>query len=325
MIAGKRLSLARPNSTPSQIAWSVLIALALFLVYTSQKAPRRLAFAEKGGDEIFTSPRHGHFHPALFRQGISHDDFHVREMKERLLGMVRHHNQIGIVGVEGGHDVIHLASRGYQVEAFEPMTKYINSVRKWSSGQGITGVNLHHCAAGNVTGGYIVAQYNTGNTRDAERVPRKRVDDVLSSSTGLDVLSADIQGGEWDVLQGASRIIEGAGIRSMWIEIHPCNPRVPPMLEQLDKWGYSLFDMVPFGGLKGTTGRTSALDSDVALAMDWHNRPSEFKEYFQWMCTMKKRWNWLQADVLAIQRQLVTPQFLIKLNSLSRDVLSSKK
>lgn len=334
-IVGKKHISVRPASSSSIIAWTIIIVSCFFLLGSSESSQERNAplhgvKSERRKDEselsYYEAPERRHFHSALYRQGIAHEEFHLRSMKERLVGLVRYHNHVGIVGVEGGHDVIHLAEAGYKVDAFEPMSKYITNLERWLNREHITGVNLHHCAAGNITGGYMVAQYNTEKVRDSEKVLRKRVDDILPPGTGLDVLSVDIQGSEWDVIQGASRIVRGDGdIRSMWIEIHPCNPKVPPMLKQLDEWGYALFDMVPFGSPKERSERLSAFDTGMALDMGWHHRPSGFTEYFRWMCVMRESWQWLQTDVLAIQRQLVTPQLVLKLSKLSTDVLTSKQ
>ncbi len=266
-------------------------------------------------------PKHGRFSPILFDQGISHDQFHLQATKLKLAGLFRKHSRVAVVGVASGGDVVFLAHDNYEVYAFDPMSKSIQLVTHWAKSIKVDSrVHAFRVAASDVSGGIIKAEYLTGESQQREKAPRARIDDFVKGP--LDVLSLDIQGGEWDVLRGAMKIVNGPGVRSMWIEIHPCNQKVPPMLRTLDKLGYAMFDMVPTGGTKATLKRESLFDPPVAVSKGWRKRPPAFDDYFKWMCELQKTdWKWIQTDILAVKRELITDEVLFKLRSLGADVI----
>lgn len=313
------------RAAPSSLLWTLAVFMSFALIWSYLRHFENLALPPASpsavlAPDIDPAPP-GHFDPALFEQGVSHDQFHLRAMKLRLAAMVRLHKRVAIVGVEGGHDVIHFALDGYETHAFEPMSSSIEHVRSWAERSKIKGIHLHHVAASNVSGKSITAAYLTGSKKEYEKVSTARVDDSVTG--GLDVLSADIQGNEWDVVQGAMRIINGPGVRSMWIEIHPCNPRVPPMLAELDRLGYVMFDMVPIGATRATKERETLIEAANAARLGWYTRPPRFDHYFDWMCKIQKEhWLWLQTDVLAIKREILTDDMMLKIKSLSSALLN---
>ncbi len=272
-------------------------------------------------ENAIAAPKHGKFSPILFDQGVSHDQFHLQATKLKLAAMFRKHSRVAVVGVASGGDVVFLAAEKYKVYAFDPMTESIRLVTHWAKSINVDSrVHAHRVAASDVSGGIVEVEYLSDGVRQREKAPRARIDDYVKGP--LDVLSLDIQGGEWDVLRGAMKIVNGPGVRSMWIEIHPCNQRVPPMLRTLDRLGYALFDMAPTGSTKARLKRESLFDPPVAVSKGWRKRPPAFDDYFKWMCELQKTdWKWIQTDILAVKRQLLTDEVLFKLRSLGADVI----
>ena len=272
-------------------------------------------------DNSISAPESGQFSPILFDQGISHDQFHTQGTKLRLAELFRKHSRAAIVGVASGGDCVFFAHEGYEIYAFDPMTNSIRTMMKWAKSIKVDKqIHSYRVAAGEKSGGEVKAEYLTGDNQQREIAKRARIDDYIKEP--LDVLSLDIQGGEWDVLRGAMKIVEGPGVRSMWIEIHGCNEKVPPMLKALDKLDYALFDMVPVGATKATKVRESLFDSPNSYAKGWRRRPSSYKKYFKWMCHLQKHeWKWIQSDILAVKRELLTEEILLNLRSLGADVI----
>lgn len=271
------------------------------------------------------APPRGYFGPILWDQGVSHDEFHLLETKNRVLNLVRKYKRVAIVGVSGGADVISFAGNGIEVHAFEPLSSSINSVRKWAKNVNILhNIHLYHVAATKTSTGHMMAAYRTGGGPKTEKeyVKNARVADYLPSGTKpLDLLSVDVQGGEWEVLQGADL----RNVRSLWVEVMACNKNAHEMISTLDKLGYAMFDMVPVGATTKTKIREPLLQAPGAAG----TRPSNHSEYLDWMCsTMKKDWLWLQTDILAIRRDLITPKIILQLKTLSAVTLieiSAKK
>lgn len=140
----------------------------------------------------------------------------------------------------------------------------------------------------------------------------RRLDDLVHES--LAVLSIDVQGDEYHVVQGASRLLRSHVINSLWIEAIACNDRVPPLLHLLQD-DYELFDFVPWGKLKGDTHAVPKSRGSFAFEP---RRPSDVHEYLHWMCELKKsRYQWLQTDFVAVRKQLVDEQVLKSIDSIA--------
>lgn len=287
---------------------------------------------------VLSIPSRGYLGDTLFRQGLSHLVFHHLPVKRHLAALLAPNDgskpAVGVVGVEFGMEVYMFAKAGYTVHAFEPMPRYYglmatslrkNAVlaeqgkeRKWD-------VRVHNIAAGSENGS-MKLRYLTEGSNETSEVRIRRIDDYVKQE--LAVLSVDIQGSEIDALRGATKLIEESGVRSLWIEIFPCNKRVLEVFKLLDE-KYVMFDFVPWG--RPRTGK--GVKSDSTMNLDKHpsfftadgaERPSEFYAFWKWMCGKKKGpYVWIQSDILAIRRDLVTPELMVKLATLSHDVLQS--
>lgn len=262
----------------------------------------------------------GYMQDALWVQGLSHVAFHQTAAKARLANLVRQHGSVGVVGVEWGSEVLALAKAGFEVHAFEPMQKYHDMVRAAAKVQNLTKVHLYNVAAASVAKQRTSVTYRTDRARVAGEVESARIDSLVDSE--LDVLSVDIQGAELDAIRGASRLMEQHKVSSLWVEIFPCNIRVKSLLHMLDDLGYVVFDFVPWGLRKqdGTAKRSMHEHSDAAQ-MGFISRPARFDDYWQWMCDLRAtQFTWVQTDVLAIRRELITPQLMLRIASLSNDL-----
>lgn len=290
-------------------------ALSLFDVrqQTTYRPPPSTVLSQDG------LPPRGHFSSLLWDQGMAHDQFHLQPMKDRILNLVRKYNRIAVVGVSGGSEVLTWARRGYEVHAFEPMAASIDHLRK--NGKGLSDMIIHHVAATNTNSGFMTVKYKPMNW--TARVKQARVDSKLHGKA-VDVLSVDVQGAEWPVLEGAMKLLETPGkVRSLWVELFPCGKNNLRMLYKLDALGYVLFDMIPLGATRSTGQREAMNMAPDAVKKGWNKRPSNFKEHFKHMCWVKRKyWIWYATDILAIQRELVTPQMLHEIKFLTSTVLA---
>lgn len=239
---------------------------------------------------------------------------------------------VAVVGVEFGTEVEMFANEGYTVHAFEPMPMYHSlmaakvrknaaaadgGVQKWD-------VRLHHIAAGSDRNGTLTLKYRTEAANEKSTVLVGRIEDYVKQE--LVVLSVDIQGSEIDALRGAKRLINEGNVRSLWVEIFPCNKRVLEVFQLLDE-KYVMFDFVPWGRPRGEHGgqaeHTMNLDRHPSfMTADGAERPSEFYAFWKWFCAKMDGgpYAWIQSDILAIRRDLITPELMVKLSTFAHAV-----
>lgn len=96
-----------------------------------------------------------------------------------------------------------------------------------------------------------------------------------------------------------------------------CNEKVRRILQLLDE-RYVLFDFVPWGqpAAEPRAGVPRSRASFLAGP-----RPSNFQDYWMWMCDAQKRdYLWLQTDIVAVRRDLVTVEVLRKISELGAHV-----
>lgn len=289
---------------------------------------------------VLAVPHRGHLGDVLFKQGLSHLVFHHNRVKSRLASLVAPADgtkgAVGVVGVEYGAEVLLFANEGYTVYAFEPIPLYYNQMaglirvnhemaakglrRKWD-------VRLHNIAAGSERNGTLALKYSTVLAKEKAEVHVGRIEDYVKQE--LVVLSVDIQGSEIEALRGARRLIDEVGVRSLWVEIKQCNKRVLEVFQLLDE-KYAMFDFVPYGIPMKENGELAEAPMNFDkhpsfIPNDGAERSSEFNAFWKWMCDKQKKgvYAWFQSDILAIRRDLVTPELMLKLSTLSHDVLHS--
>lgn len=289
--------LATPRSL-NRIA-KLLVALCVLTLLIMCVPPPQPARSQRGA-----------LNGLLARQGLSHTAFHCLTFKMRLAALVRRSALVVIAGVEWGDDALALVDAGYSVVGFEPHPMYFERVYRRRRHN----FTLHNIAAGATTGN-VTLSYKGLETL----VKMAPIRHFIRSE--VDVLSADVQGNELDVLRGA----QGVPIRSMWIEIFPCNPKVPHIFRLLDQH-YVLFDFVPWGLFKDVEANHKLPRSLAELNLaQWNRRPSEFESYLEWFCTTRvSLFSWLQTDILAVRRDLLPP-IIDSLATIANDVLVSSQ
>ncbi|MFN2316955.1 MAG: FkbM family methyltransferase [Gemmatimonadales bacterium] len=151
-------------------------------------------------------------------------------------------------GANCGAHTVALASLVPQgvVVAFEPLRAFYHILCGNLALNGLTNVIAHHAALGAEPGGInvpaldLTLDENYGGFALPEhqgapgnRVPLLRLDDVLPR---VDMIKADVEGMEGDVLRGAERLIrECAPV--LYLEANP-GPTQQPLIDQLDGMGY---------------------------------------------------------------------------------------
>lgn len=248
------------------------------------------------GAGVLAIPRRGHLGDAIFTLGLSHLVFHDDRIKSNLASLVGPRGgtkgAVGVVGVEYGAEVLMFANEGYTVYAFEPMPLYYNRMAGFirknhkTSAKGLGrnwDVHLHHIAVGSQRNGSLKLKYRSEAEYEQTNVGVGRIDDYIKQE--LVTLSVDIQGNEVDVLRGAMRLINEEGVRSLWIEIFPCNKRVLEVFQLLDQ-KYVLFDFVPWGRPGNEQGgqaeSTINLDKHPSfMTDDGAKRPTEFFAFWK--------------------------------------------
>lgn len=310
--SGTRLSSAKRRLHVHFLAWLLLgFTIGIFISRT-QKHVKSL---QPLPTQLIAS--HGHLDATLWKQSMSHVAFHENRAKQRLAKLVRKYNRVCVVGCEYGAEVFQLAENGYEVYAFEPTSRFHGRLQSILEKRTKLNVHLYKVAASDKEG-MLELQYMNGAP---EKVRRGRIDDFVTG--GLDVLSIDIQGPELDAVRGARQLMESTKVRSLWLEIFSCNPKVRTMLHLLDSYGYVIFDFVPWGNPRMTESNTSSLhELPNTAALGFNERPSDIDEYYKWFCAIRnKHFHWLQSDILAIRREIITPQMKHQLSALSNDLL----
>lgn len=304
------------------IQLAVVLALGCIFGWTlTAIAPLRAKQVSAAGpltspSTLLQTPSRGIISDVLYRQGLSHVAFHSVLFKLHLAKLILSTKRVAVVGVEWGDEVRAFGAAGYEVHAFEPLSKFHDNAKQVAEASGWN-VHMYKVAAGSTSGGELRLKYQRNVV---EVVKRARLDDYLNVE--LDVLSIDIQGNEYDVLQGAENLINSGKVRSLWIEVFPCNPKVEQIVNTLDR-NYVIFDFVPWGKLSdGSNLQSSWTARSDAVEMGWNTRPSAIKPYLSWLCKSWKRgFEWSQSDIVAVRRDLVSPQLLHKLTNIGNDVL----
>lgn len=89
---------------------------------------------------------------------------------------------------------------------------------------------------------------------------------------------------------------------------------------------YVIFDFVPWGLSKGredleTMQPQSLADHSPLMWEEALVRPETYENYYKWMCRLKEfNFKWLQNDIIAIRRDLVTNEMMAKLGSIGNDL-----
>lgn len=257
---------------------------------------------------------HRQINPVLSNQKLSHFAFHSNPAKKYLTDIARLQsnstNSIAVVGVEWGVEVVYLASIGYHVYAFEPLSVYVEELKKRVRDEDLN-VTIVEKAAGSTNGRLNLTYENGGITEEVDVV---MIDEVVGP---LLVLSVDTQGSEFDILKGGKRILEN-GVGMLWIEVIACNKDILEMLEMLDE-RFVVFDFVKWGLRKGADGE-GVPRSRESFAVDVKGGRG-FEEFWKEMCEMQKeQYEWLQTDIVAIRRDAMTSNVLQILTSMAKKV-----
>lgn len=277
--------------------------------------------------------------PLLYNQALSHAAFHSIVVQQALADVVTEGKSekkgIVVIGVEWGKDVMHFAHAGFHVLAMEPMPRFHDMLASRLAQEPTWNVTLVRAAAGNASG-TMRLRYQGVEAPDVVQV--LPIDDVVQSQHDvslqtahqlldpqvhqqldqsivtrhhapnldqqLKILTADVQGGELSVLQGARKLIDDS-IDMIWVEAIACNPDLPTLLRFFHERGFAVFDFVPVGTpLTQEKSNTSWRSRHNFLFPP--ERPSAFNEYLNWFCASRHQgFTILQTDFVAIKRHLV--------------------
>ena len=274
----------------------------------------------------------GHVHDLIRRQGLSHTAFHSTNCYDALANiskLARPTNQdeqtkIIVVGVEYGSETKFFAKqRGYLVYAFEALQKYQIHLQSWIKTTKMEkNVKLFGMAAGDGKGAKeITVNYNGKQ----QKVPVGRIDQYVNGY--VDILSADVQGMEYNVLKGASDLIQDVrgGIGMIWVELAFSEDGVPTrdLLKFLDRNNYIIFEFVAWGKPKGMERGTLLHHIGPKrehFHIDRENRRS-IDDYLNTLNKVgKENYRFLQTDIVAIRRDLATNEALERVASLGQKI-----
>lgn len=241
-------------------------------------------------------------HPDLHELRLSHFAFHSDRFKVSLANSIATTSPnagiVVIVGVEWGNDMAALANAGHTIIAVESDESHVKLLRKRVRENPSWDVRVVHAFAG-----------------FTDMAPNQVTVDTLVGDDDIfvDVLSIDVQGAEWDVLQGSMQILRQGRVKSLWVESIACQASALHVLHRLQS-EFELFDFVPWGLPHGLNAKVPMTLDSFVLEPD---RSPQIDGYWQWLCdTQRQSYKWLQTDILAVRKDLVDEQFRRRLQAL---------
>lgn len=264
--------------------------------YLSRKSPPDENLIEEVAvdTQTFDFPM-GEINRVLYKQALSHHSLHRPHLQKTLASLAGVPKTMMIVGVEWGADLVNFASLGYKVIAFEPMPRFYKKLRQIVDNHPTWNVQIFNKAAGNQTSKMKIFYQNQMSDRIIQVV---RIDDLIKEP--VSIVSVDVQGSEFNVLQGAEGLLRKY-VKILWFEAIACNQRLLSILQLLDD-NFVFFDFVPVGTPHktkhlGWNKRENFLFEDL--------RPSSFYGYYHWLCNGKQHFLMLQSDILAVHRSII--------------------
>lgn len=315
-------SLGRRKTTTTVIQGSTLVIFTLlFFCYFIIKS-RKTSFTPGNGffslsnetdavgktyeDREWDNFPNGVLNPLLHSQALSHYAVHNQFFQREMLKLSPGKKTVLIVGVDHGADLFNYAEQNWRVIAFEPMPEAYAKVALRIKKNPHWDVEFHNLAAGNET-----SQISIGYGGAMASVKVVRIDDMVNEE--ISIISADVQGNELGVLQGAKRIIEQS-VMIIWFEVIACNERSLKLMELLDA-DFVLFDFVPV--TKKKTDNSMGYRKRNNFLFD-PNRPSSFLKFNDWLCANTEDGSsYIQTDILAVRRSLAS-QLLPSLSNLAK-------
>jgi FkbM family methyltransferase len=115
-------------------------------------------------------------------------------------------------------------------------------------------------------GAEIYWRSDAPKTTSTLTVPTKTIDSFAAehSISRIDILKMDVQGGEFDVLKGAEKMLAGQAIGLIYMELitaptYVGQHRIREYLELFDSVGYEIFDLYNFGRSNGRLLQTDVI------------------------------------------------------------------
>ncbi|MBO0768044.1 MAG: FkbM family methyltransferase [Solirubrobacterales bacterium] len=151
-------------------------------------------------------------------QGVNYEQAEI----EALAALLKDGGTLVDVGANIGLHSVTLTKRipGLSVQAFEPVSATLSLLERNAAKNGVSGqIRTHHLALSDHDGELrLTTRYQAGNfvvpegadadAQMVERVPTRRLDDVLGSDTPVTAIKCDVEGAELDVLRGATATLE---------------------------------------------------------------------------------------------------------------------
>lgn len=152
-------------------------------------------------------------HAELYDQRLSHITFHSKPVRQALLNVVNAPRaSIAVVGVEWGAEVFEFASMRRTVYAVEPVKKFADYVAQKAKQLGLD-IKVFNVAAASEPEKESRVRYKSEVHNETVYAKTARVDDVVNDR--LAVLTIDIQGKEYDVLRGCTRLLRSGNVLSI--------------------------------------------------------------------------------------------------------------
>ena len=241
-------------------------------------------------------------------QGLSHFAFH--RMKGEFAAALLRKSPTNkprtavIIGVEYGGDVLDLARMGYNVLGFEPNPQFVKYTRDRVAHEPRLNATIFEFGVAGKPG-----QANI-NYQDQGLITAEVVQIDQKIREHVDLLSLDAHTNHFDILVGATNLINTYGIDVMWIEVEACTEWNAKMFHWLSE-NYELFDFVWWGSHHTPPYNWKELEFGQQ-SFGPETRPDTIDEYLASMCRFKQDegFFFLQTDIVAVKRSLVDDDLL---------------
>jgi hypothetical protein len=320
----------------------------LLLVLVSVTARRAGAWSAAPHEELV-------LRDTLWKQNLGHRELHSW-LKLHLLKLVRRRSpwtaqtSCVVLGVEDGGEMFQFARAGCATHGFEPHPFYFASAvnktalfnRKHAPGSTHGGkhaghafkpaghVTVHHVAMGAKAGTLRLKDLSSSSTMWAgaatgAHVPITTVDAFAAAQIPgeIAVLAVDIDGPDIDALRGAQETLPR--VQQVWVEFRACEKGNAALLRLLNRT-HAIYDM-RWWGVPKTRWPTYDFAKDFwAEGMpraderpDTRPPSGSADEYLRAFCSAREGRQFLQTDLVAVRRDLLTSDLTALFSRLSSD------
>lgn len=258
----------------------------------------------------------GMIQDTLRKQNLSHAAFHTGMKRtlglkwQTMSGILNRDRRVAaIVGVEYGEEALELGKMGYKLMLFEPNKEFSQVTSDKLSEQNIQ-FEMFNVALSDSRGEGTIEYGGSSHAANFGLF-----DDFLNGS--ITILSIDTQGNEYDVLQGATHIFKNMSLQveMMWIEISTliCDTKLTKLLKLVDRT-HVIMDFVWWGKPKSESDEEFSADPWNLGHYTFCDGKQSIDSYVNLFCSQQDTFSWLQTDLLAIDRRLISPRIMKSLS-----------